>query len=136
MTYVALLDGDGGQLFQQFEIAKNADFLLVFVDHNDGDDETRRSMERITDHDMFLKQLESVLKDREPLSRLHLVLNKQDLWQKSKSAKELQEWFLEHARQWERIGIAKNITYDIHSNKSPSDVSQIIQHIREEVVTS
>lgn len=135
LTYVALLDGDGEQLPQQFEVAENADFLLVFVDHNYGDDKTAKSKVRIGEHDRFLKQLEFYIKRREPLPRLHIVLNKRDLWEKSKNADDLQEWFSDHVSQWERVCIAENVTSDVHSNMLSNDVNKIIRHIREQVST-
>jgi len=134
-TYVALLDGDGEQLPQQFEVAENADFLLVFVDHNYGDDTTAKSKARIGEHNSFLKQLEFYIKKREPLPRLHIVLNKRDLWEKSKNANDLQEWFSDHVRQWKKVRIAENITSDVHSNMLSNDVNKIIHHIREQVST-
>lgn len=135
VTYVALLDGDGEQFAQQFEVAEQADFLLVFVDHNHSDDKVGRSKERIEDHDRFLKQLEFHISRRKPLSRLHIVLNKRDLWEKSKNSIELKEWFEDHVQQWKKANIAKEITSEVHSNLISGDIGKILRHISEMALT-
>lgn len=128
-TYVALLDGDGEQYPQQFAVAENADFLLVFIDHNDGNDKTAKSNSRIEEHNRFLEQLEYYIRNRRRLLRLHIVLNKRDLWENSKSAEELKEWLLDHVQRWERANIADTITSDIHSNRNVDDNNKIIRQI-------
>lgn len=130
-VYVALLDGDGEQLPQQFEVAERADFLLVFMDHNQGDKKVAKSKERIEEHDRFLKQLEFHIKKGGTHARIHVVMNKRDLWEQSKSADELLKWFGGHVNQWERVGVAAEITSDVHSNIIAADIGKVIRLITE-----
>jgi len=131
ITYVALLDGDGEQLHQQFEIAKFADFLLVIVDHNLSDTKVAKSKKREEEHDNFLQQLLFKLQSNDKINKVHLILNKRDLWQKSKSSTDLEAWFNSHVDQWQSANIAIEVTSDIHSNNESSDISKVISHIIE-----
>lgn len=130
-TYVALLDGDGEQLPQQFEIAEHADFLIIFLDHNESDNSISRSKDRLKEHERFLMQLEYHLKRRGHLARLHLLLNKRDLWQTSQSAAELQQWLSARAEQWKRANVAADATWGIHSNRNADDIGKVVRLISE-----
>lgn len=130
-TYIALLDGDGEQLPQQFEVAEHADFLLVFLDHSQADDNIAKSKDRLEDHDRFLQQLEFQMKRRGQLRHLHFVLNKRDLWERSKSAAELQQWLTAHAKQFQRANVAADTTADIHSNMVADDIGKLVRLISE-----
>ena len=134
VTYVALLDGDGEQLPQQFEVAEKADLLLVFLDHNQGDDNIAKSKERLEEHDRFMRQLEFYMSRRKPLTHLHLVLNKRDLWERSKGADELRDWLAAHVSHLKGANICSDITSDVHSNLIASDISKMVRQITERAV--
>ena len=129
--YIALLDGDGEQFPQQFEVSENADFLVVFVDHNQSDDGVAKSKDRLDEHDRFLKQLEFHIRRRGKLSRLHLLLNKRDLWERSKGAAELEQWLASHAQRWQNANMATETTLGIHSNMVVDDIGSVVRLIAE-----
>jgi len=129
--YIALLDGDGDKNIQQFEVAKNADFLLIVVDHAEGNTKIAWSKKRIEEHDRLLKQLEFTIKQHKQLKHLHIILNKRDLWEKSKTAVELQKWFESHVNHLNKANVAKEITSDVHSNMITSDMGKVIRQITE-----
>lgn len=129
--YIALIDGDGEQFAQQFEVAEHADFLLIFLDHNLGGSSVAKSKERIKEHDGFIKQLEFHIKQRRHISRLHVIFNKRDLWEKSKNAGELQNWFKAHVDHLKQASYADEVTSDIHSNMIAADIGKIMRLISE-----
>jgi len=131
--YVALLDADGHQYAQQFVVAENADFLIVFVDHNSGSDDLAISRERQDDHTRFLDQLQGCLTRRERPQRLHLLLNKRDLWEQSESTDQLLEWFWERVGHWQQANLAEEVTGDVHSNLDAGDISKTVHLISEGV---
>lgn len=130
-SYIALIDGDGEQFAQQFEVTEHADFLLIFLDHNLGDSSAAKSKERIEEHDRFIKQLEFHIRQRKHISRLHIILNKRDLWEKSRNAGELQKWLQVHANHLKHATSADEVTSDIHSNKIASDIGKVMRLISE-----
>lgn len=129
--YIALLDGDGEQFPQQYQVAADADILIVLVDHNQGNNMTEKSLDRIEDHNRFLKQLEYYIRSNKPLEKLHLIMNKRDLWESSTNSKELREWFENHVNDWKRSNIAKEVTSSIHSNLIANDMTKINRYIIE-----
>lgn len=135
VTYIALIDGDGEQFAHQFEVVENADFILIFLDHNLGDANVAKSKERIDEHDRFIKQLEFHLKQRKQIARVHLVLNKRDLWEKSKSSDELQDWFNTHVNSLKHASYADVVTSGFHSNIIAADIGRIMRIISEEAET-
>lgn len=131
--YIALIDGDGDQFAQQFQVAEHADFLLIYLDHNLGDISVAKSKERIEEHDRFMKQLESHIKKRH-ITRIHVVLNKRDLWEKSKNAVELKAWFEAHVDHLKQVSNTDGITSDIHSNLNATDIGKVLSLISDRAV--
>lgn len=79
--FAILLDGQGQSRAQQTDIAKNSEILIILFDHNDSDQHSKVSDDRLKEHRDFL----TVLIDRLRTSRHHprqvlFLLNKQDLW--------------------------------------------------------
>ena len=131
-SFVALLDGDGQQLSQQFVIAANCDFLLVFLDHNEGDSAVAKSKERVEEHERFLQQLAFHLKERSHLRNIHFLLNKRDLWERSRSAEELRAWLENHVTAWRNTSLAETITSDSHSNTFAEDITKVLSKISDQ----
>lgn len=126
--YVALLDGDGDQFSQQFEVAENADFLLIFLDHSLGSKNIEKSTDRIKEHDVFIKQLISHIK-KGRIKRAHVLLNKRDLWESTDDAYTLEQWFNTHIERLRQLGCIENVKHELHSNLISSDVSKIMRLI-------
>lgn len=129
--YAALLDADGKEFIQQFEILKDADFLILFVDHNTGSTDPLKSIERLADHDRFIEQIEPVIRRGSTLPRLHLLFNKRDLWQNGSETLELNQWFDKHVADWKRINIASELTFSVHSNNNTHDMANMMEAIKE-----
>lgn len=128
--YVALLDADGKEFVQQFEILKDADFLILFVDHSISATDPSKSADRLADHDRFIEQVEPVIRRGRQLPKLHLLFNKRDLWENSAEAPELLQWFDNHVADWRRINIASDLTFSAHSNNHTNDMANIMEMIR------
>lgn len=128
--YVALLDADGKEFVQQFEILKDADLLILFVDHNASATDPSKSIERLADHNRFIEQVEPVIRRGRPLPKLHLLFNKRDLWENGTEAQQLSDWFDNHVSDWKRINIATELTFSSHSNKDTSDMANMMGIIR------
>ncbi|MEN3756541.1 GTPase domain-containing protein [Aeromonas veronii] len=126
--YIALLDGDGDQFSQQFQVAEHADLLLVFLDHSLGNDSIEKSTVRIEEHDRFIKQLISHIKNGR-IRRAHVLLNKRDLWETADDVSELKQWFEVHIQQLRQLGCIEHVTSDLHSNLISTDIGKIIRII-------
>jgi len=129
--FVALLDADGQEFYQQFEVIKKADFIVFFVDHNISSTEKNRAVERLAKHEEFKSQIEPVLRERKTSLRFHLVFNKRDLWEDSENSTELQKWFETQCLDWEKILKNDTFTFSLHSNKSVSDTAEMMEIIRQ-----
>lgn len=128
--YVALLDADGTEFVQQFEIAKEADFLIIFVDHSVSSTDLGMSESRLSDHRNFIAQIEAVLKRRESIPKLHFLFNKRDLWESGTDVNALTEWFETTVSEWRRLNLAQDFSYSLHSNREQSDIAKLIKEIR------
>ena len=128
--YIALLDADGAEFLQQFEIIKEADFLIFFVDHNETSEYSIKSSDRLAEHDRFIVQVEPALKKRGPLPKVHLLFNKRDLWENGTDSAVLRQWFESHAADWQRINVATDFTFGFHSNEKPQDIAKMMEIVR------
>lgn len=129
-AYVALLDADGEQFVQQFEIAQMADLLIFIVDHSDIAFDPSMSAGRLTDHDKFFSQIESVLKKGMARPKAHLLFNKRDLWEGGTDAPALIKWFESHVDEWKKFGFVSDLSSGFHSNKRTDDMAVVIELIR------
>ena len=128
---IALLDGDGKEFAQQFEIIKEADLLIVFVDHNVSATNKIKSDNRLAEHDRFIEQIEPVLKRRSSRPKIHLLFNKRDLWESGPDSAELINWFQRHADEWNRIGITNDFSFGFHTNNTTADTAKMMAVIRD-----
>ena len=134
--FCALIDGDGAQLSQQFDVCEHVDLLFVFLDHNPGDQDTTVSANRLPAHDNFLSQLRAHL-NREGVQtprHIHFVLNKRDLWQTNvQSERTLASWFCDTVTAWRDYGMAPQVTASYHSNLDAADVTNMLRRIKDSV---
>jgi hypothetical protein len=130
-TYVALLDGRGESYDQQFEIAAQADIVLILLDHNDIDS-TDPNADRLAAHRDFGNQIRDYLNRRAIRKRVvHLLLNKTDLWHKADdvSQEEIRSFFAEEVERWRSAFGGDAVTEAEHSNDLPDDTADLIQLI-------
>ena len=134
--FCALVDADGRQLSQQFDVCDHVDLLFVFLDHNSSDRNAALSRQRLSSHDSFLFQLRSRLtrEGGKMPHHIHFVLNKRDLWEPDIGIREfLGSWFCEIIEAWRNYGMASQITSSHHSNWDAHDVRSMLRIIKESV---
>ena len=135
-VFCALVDGDGGQLSQQFDVCDHVDLLIVFLDHNTSDQQAVLAEHRLSSHDSFLSQLRShMTRDGAVAPRhIHFLLNKRDLWETNAQTKStLEPWFCEIVSSWRSYGMAPTVTSSRHSNWDAQDVASMLRTIKEMV---
>ena len=113
-TYLAIIDGSGVYLDQQFEVTDRADILIVMFDHNDIETSDKPNETRWERHIYFGEQLRGYLINHsDKRRRIHILLNKKDEWsretpeeqQKSFGAGSIKKWQdgrLRMAMKWSR----------------------------------
>jgi hypothetical protein len=121
--YIALLDGDGSEYIQQFDILREADIIFVFTDHNSQSNSADISESRLSEQDRFIKQIQSVIKNRSSLPAIHFLLNKRDLWERGPHAEKLALWHAEHAERWSSGNFSSEFSSSHHSNRNTEDTS-------------
>lgn len=129
-TYVALLDADGAEFIQQFEILKEADLIFIFVDHNATPNFSGKSDERLKEHDVFIRQVKSAIKRRKILPDVHFLINKRDLWQSGSDAPELTSWYERHVEGLGDGNYALNFSCSMHSNWQTNDLTALMALIK------
>jgi hypothetical protein len=132
-SYVALLDGRGESYDQQFAIAREADIVLVLVDHNDIETDRSPNPERLNAHHAFGVQVRDYLARRQITKRaVHLLLNKKDLWRAATSPdqQKVRDFFSAEVDLW-RAAFGDVVTSAEHSNAVPNDTANLISVINE-----
>ena len=131
ISYLALLDGAGGEFVQQFRVADNSSLLTILLDHNVSDSSPDIDQQRLKQHDDFLSQLNSYIRDRheDKFENIHFLLNKEDLWAGSTKKTELLAWLNSHIATWRNSGLAKTVTASHHSNRHAASITNFIQHV-------
>ncbi|HJE67220.1 hypothetical protein [Pseudomonas oryzihabitans] len=129
-AYIALLDADGREFVQQFEILKEADIVVIFVDHHVGATVRDKSEERLAEHNRFIEQIEPVLKRIASPPKVHLLFNKRDLWETGPNSADLKQWFDGHVAAWQRINLTNDFSFGFHTNNSTDDTAEVMGIIR------
>ncbi|MFW2791997.1 GTPase domain-containing protein, partial [Acinetobacter baumannii] len=131
--YFVVIDGDGDKIYQQIDIMNRVDCLLVFVDHSESHQKKQVSLDRLKSHENFLKNLSDCLLGYSRKYRIHIVLNKQDLWEGSSRKEDLLKWFTTNT---EALGSKLNctLTTNMHSNLQVDSVSSLLHQISAEVI--
>lgn len=133
--YFIVIDGDGAKLKQQFDIINKVDYLLVFLDHNMSHTKKQLSNHRLREHENFFGHLKGYLSEHKKITKIHLVLNKQDLWESSSKKEELYKWLTDQVRDCsDNLNI--EVSYSLHSNLTALSVNELINNISQEVVNA
>lgn len=131
--YIALIDGAGQEYEQQFIVAENSDLLTIVLDHNESDSVVKANNERIKNQDEFIEQIIFSLKRKGVKKRIHMLLNKRDVWEKSANKENIEKWFLGKVDELAGNNITSQITHAYHSNFMADDVTKYINIIQQEV---
>lgn len=132
VQYVAIIDGGGQMLADQFSVAAPADILCIVLDHHRSNSEKNVDKQRLTEHSLFQEQLRGYLAtQRNKLAWVHLLLNKQDLWKDApdQERQSLLEFLLSEVKTWEGGNWARRVTYALHSNRYTDDVGNFLRQI-------
>ncbi|MDR9562447.1 GTPase domain-containing protein [Acinetobacter baumannii] len=124
---VVVVDGDGNNQSQQFDIMDNVDYLIVFFDHNEGNIMGRVVQSRLDEHEKFMEQMIFHLKKCKNLKYIHLVLNKHDLWKNSVDIKKLEFLFEKIKLQLEKVGDFKLSASFKHSNNDSDCIAEVLE---------
>jgi hypothetical protein len=130
-TYIAILDGRGISLYDQFKVAESSDIVVVLFDHNDID-KIHPNEDRMKQHVNFGVQLRDDLKaNPKPGRRIHILLNKRDRWElaSGEQQKELRDFFDTEVSRWRDA--FDEVTCAYHSNDITMDTIALVQQIGE-----
>jgi hypothetical protein len=138
LQFLAMLDGPGQVFANQFQIATPADILCIIIDHNLSDNETSIEETRIQEHIKFQQQLRGYLKEqsKKPVW-IHLLLNKQDLWENNSLDKceRLKQLLKDEAKAWKDSNLVSTVTFAEHSNGRPDEITSLISHLQQIIIS-
>jgi hypothetical protein len=130
LGFLAVLDGSGFALHQQFTLIEHTDFLCIVLDHNKGDDGRTLEEHRLNGHVEFLDQLKTyMLENKHNILYINFLLNKRDLWQGQPEAKRLLAWFSQQADGWRTTFRNIEVTHFQFSNSMADDVVKLEERI-------
>ena len=132
-TYLAIIDGSGVYLDQQFEVTDRADILIVMFDHNDIETSDKPNETRWERHIYFGEQLRGYLINHsDKRRRIHILLNKKDEWSREtpEEQQKLRGWFNQEVARWTTAYGDEVVTSAEHSNDSAPDMSRLINQIK------
>jgi hypothetical protein len=131
---IAILDGGGEKLAQQFDLAEYCDYLCLLIDHNSSDVDIKVDQGRLQQHAEFLKQIRHFLDENEIPTKIsiRILLNKRDLWERASQPdldilKRFQE---DELRYWKEGSRGRDIAVQPHSNDITEDVSSFVDYLK------
>jgi len=131
--YVAILDGGGERLAQQFKISEPADCLCLILDHNISDTDTTIDDERLKEHTEFLTQIRYHLKDaRGPRKKwIEILINKRDLWEQASDEQKdaFKQFYVEEVGKWSADLFSDSVASNPHSNEIPDDIGRFMSQL-------
>lgn len=126
-----IIDGDGKQFNQQFNIMGIVDILIIFFDHNESGDNVKLRKLRLKEHEDFIDQVISNLKHSKNLKHIHLVINKYDLWGNSVDREFIIKWGDEMLSNIEKNCDIKVTISHTHSNNIQDSIAETLEKISE-----
>ncbi len=131
LRFIAVLDGAGQMYADQFTVAAPAHFLCAMLDHNRSHTEDAIDPGRISAHTRFLEQLRGYLSNErnEPVPRVHILLNKRDLWENAPEQEQaqLKSQISAEVEAWRNSNLAGDVTHMEHSNLDDADVAEFLR---------
>lgn len=132
--YLAILDGAGEWYNQQFEAAKEADFLCVILDHNYSHTDSSLSTERLNDTKRLLQQVRKILADSHLKRKVwvEILVNKKDLWENASQLEvnDFMQFCNEEKSRWENANLADVVNINHHSNGRTSDIARFMDLLK------
>lgn len=129
-AYVAILDGGGEKLAQQFKLADACKFLCIVIDHNISDTDSVVDNNRLTEIKSFLKQVRDYLDEQGAATKewVHFLINKHDLWKNAADTEKraFETFYKEEIDKWRQGRRAKNVSFHIHSNESGNNIAEFM----------
>lgn len=129
ITPIAILDGGGERLTQQFKIAEEADYLFVVVDHNISDEETSLCEQRLQEAKYFMEQVRGHLKETKCSAKVwvELIANKRDLWEQldDKNKQTFIKFMNDEVTEWQKDQIGTDVRYAVHSKNMREDINRV-----------
>lgn len=126
---IILLDGDGKQHPQQFNIMERSNLIIIFFDHDESNDIDVLNNDRKNEHNIFFQQLIFNLRNCTNLKYIHIVINKHDLWGKSQDSTAIIDWIKSLKDDLEKVGNYKISESFQHCNNNQDSIAEILEHI-------
>ncbi|MEZ2338783.1 GTPase domain-containing protein [Mucilaginibacter sp. RCC_168] len=132
--YLAVIDGAGEKFYQQFEIAKQADYICIVIDHNISDIDIKLSSDRIQQNTDFLDQVRNMLSE-ERLPRknwIEILINKHDLWGNASTIQQAKfdDFCKSELVKWQGSNLADHVDMHPHSNERTGDVNKFMEVLK------
>lgn len=124
---LVVVDGDGKNQSQQFDIMNHVDFLVVFFDHNESNTDASVVDARLEEHEKFMEQMLFHIKKCKQLKYVHLVFNKHDLWGNSSEIAKLQTFFEKKSTELRRFGTFHFSSSFKHSNNESDCIAEVLE---------
>jgi hypothetical protein len=132
LGFLAVLDGSGLALHQQFKLIEHADFLCIVLDHHQADDVPIFEESRLKKHDDFLDQVQTyMLENKNEVKYINILLNKKDLWQNRPENAPLLTWFDHKPDAWKKTFPKIDVKDFKVSNNTADDVVALEERISE-----
>ena len=130
---VAVLDGGGERLAQQFRIAEHADCLCLVIDHNDSDVDPTIDQARLNEHTEFLRQVRHHLEDSGSVRKqwVEILANKSDLWRTTEPRvqERFENFYRKEEEHWATGRFAVDVSSNPHSNERASDIARFMSKL-------
>jgi len=132
--YLAIVDGGGDPLAQQFNVAAPADVLFIVLDHNLSDEEETVDRGRVNSCKYFAQQLRGYLRterSNNPVGWVHVLMNKRDLWENAPRSdqQQIQELLEEEVAAWQNSNLTQRVTSTPYSNSYTGDVNTLLDKL-------
>ncbi|NQY21464.1 MAG: 50S ribosome-binding GTPase [Campylobacteraceae bacterium] len=132
--YIALIDGPGQELSQQFEIIDNVDILLMIIDHN-VEDKNNAKISRIEEQKDFFDQILKYINRKNYHKRIHILVNKEDKWKYNNiRGKSVVMRFADEIENSFKNNPNCKVTMNEHSNFKIADIGKVWKIIDLELI--
>jgi hypothetical protein len=132
--YLAVIDGAGERHGQQFEAAKEANFLCIVIDHNSSSNNNQVSDERLQRTAEFLTQVRNSLIDlnAERKTWIEILINKTDLWESAPpdQKRKFDNFCNNELSKWQSSNLADTVSIYKHSNEKRQDINRFMDYLK------
>lgn len=135
--YAAMFDITGQSQSLQHKIALASDILIILIDHNRSEEDSKIDDRRLEEQSDFLERLLEELIDRVHKPKwIYFLLNKEDLWEKLSKNEQarLKRFFFEEVRKFKKSGIKSIFAEDMFSNEKTNHRTKLTNKIAVEIL--